>query len=211
MNTMRQLFIGITALAVVGLGLWGCYPAHGLAVEDFDTVITGYNSKVDFTPYRTFYMPDTIVHTDIETSTIITRKYDALILSTIAQNLTNLGYTRITDTIAVRPSVWVYLGATATSFETYYAGWGGYWGWYYPYYPPYWGGYPVYGTTSYDVGALAVDMVDRTLATSGDKGAIVWGGTISGLAGGGVSSSYLTGKLNQLFVQSPYLATGAAQ
>ncbi|MCX6140098.1 MAG: DUF4136 domain-containing protein [Candidatus Kapabacteria bacterium] len=210
MPTVQRMTIWALGLSSIVLISVSCYPTHGLAVEDFDTVVTGYVPANDFTKYRTFFMPDTIIHVDKETSQIVTRKYDALILSTIATNMSNMGYTRVTDTLVSDPDVRLYLAVTATTFETYYGGgWGGYWGWYGGYYPPYYGGY--YGSVSYDVGALAVDMLDRRVVAGGKTGAIVWGSTLSGLVGGGISNSYLTGKLNQMFTQSPYLATGATK
>jgi len=212
MNSFKRAMAWCAASCATALMAVGCYPSHGLSVEDYDTVITGHHSSTDFTKYRTYYMQDTIVHVDVETSTIISRKYDALILSTIATNMANMGYVRTTDTVAADPDVRLYVAATATTFETYYGGyWGGYWGWYGGYYPPYYGGYPVYGTTSWDVGALAVDMVDRKVSIGGNTGGIVWGASLSGLVGGGVSNSYLAGKINQMFIQSPYLETGDAQ
>lgn len=197
--------LGLLAIVVIAVG---CYPTHGMSVEDYDTVVTGYNPATNFSKYKTFSMPDTIIHVGSETDKIISRKYDKVILSTIATNFELLGYRRIIDTVAESPDVRVFVAATGTTFESYYGGgWGGYWGWYggwYGGYPPYYGGVYV---TSTDVGAISVDMVNTKIGTPTVS---AWGGVLSGIAGG-ISQSYLVGKVNQLFVQSPYLATGDAQ
>ncbi len=191
-----------------------CIPSHGLSVEDYDAVLTGYIPGTAFSSYRTFAMPDTIIHVGNDTDRLLGRSYDGMILTTIVRNLEARGYRRVIDTLQEAPDVMVYVAGTASSFTSYYSGWNdywdGYWGWGWgPYYPPYWG--PSYGSMTYNIGRINVDMVDRGFAQRGTKNPIVWSGSLSGLLAGTISRSYLTTKINQMFEQSPYLIAGGAQ
>lgn len=211
MTPMTRFAIWSATLCTVGLFAAGCYPSHGLSVEDYDTVITGYVPSTSFSAYRTYWMPDTILVDEdsrLELADEV-KKYGPLILKTVAANMDALGYRRITDTLTQKPDVEVYCGMAYGSFEAYYSYWYPYWGWGYPYYPPYYGG--GYGSTTINVGAIMIDMVDENAQIAGKKGGIVWGSTISGVAGGGVSNSYLSSKINQAFIQSPYLEAGGAE
>jgi len=191
-----------------------CVPSHGLSVEDYDTVLTGYIPGTSFSSIRTYAMPDTIVHVGDDTDKLLGRTYDAMILATIASNLEVRGFRRIVDTLQETPDVMVYVAGTASSFTSYYSSWNdywdGYWGWGWgPYYPPYWG--PSYGSVTYNVGRINLDMVDRGIAIGGRTNPIIWSGSLSGLLAGTISRRYLTTKINQLFEQSPYLVAGGVQ
>lgn len=210
MFTLSRVTAWFAGLAAVVLVATSCYPTHGLSVEDYDTVLTGYATSASFTQYRTYWMPDSILVDEDSRAELASaaKKYSATILNTVAANLETLGYRRLADTLGETPDVRVFCGMAYGSFEAYYQYWYPYWGWYYPYYPPYYG----YGSTTVEVGAVLIDMVDNNIQIGGKRGGIVWGGTISGIAGGsGVSQSYLQGKINQAFIQSPYLQTGGAQ
>lgn len=210
LRSLTTLLISAVAIGIIP----SCFQSPGLAVEDYDTVLTGYIPGTPFSSYRTFAMPDTIIHVGDDTDKLLGRTYDALILSTIVRNLEARGYRRVLDTLQEVPDVVVYVAGSASSFTSYYGGWDdywdGYWGWGWgPYYPPYWG--PSYGSMTYNIGRINVDMVDRGIAQRGLKNPIVWSGTLSGLLAGTISRSYLTTKLNQMFEQSPYLVAGAVQ
>lgn len=209
-RSMVMLLIAASVVAFVP----SCLPSHGLSVEDYDTVLTGYIPGTPFTSYRTYAMPDTIVYVGDDTDKLLGRSYDALILSMIARNLEARGFRRIVDTLQETPDVMVYVAGTASSFTSYYSSWNdywdGYWGWGWgPYYPPYWG--PSYGSATYNIGRINIDMVDRGIAVGRLDNPIVWSGSLSGLLAGTISRVYLTTKINQLFEQSPYLVTGGVQ
>ena len=212
MSVRRLISLMISAL-VLGV-IPSCFPSHGLSVEDYDTVLTGYIPGTPFASYRTFAMPDTIIHVGSDTDKLLGRSYDALMLSTIARNLEARGFRRVIDTLQEKPDVMVYVAGTASSFTSYYSSWNeywdDYWGWGWgPYYPPYWG--PSYNSLTYNIGRINIDMVDNGLARRGLTNPIVWSGSMSGLLAGSISRPYITTKINQLFEQSPYLVTGGAQ
>ena len=132
-----------------------CYPDGGLnSIEDYDVVITRYNKDYDFGAVKTYAMPDTILHVlpDSTAEDEITREFDELILSQIAENMANIGYKRITDTSQQDsiPDVVILAGVFATRYQgwSYWPGWGGGWGywpgwgWWGPGYPGYGPGYP---------------------------------------------------------------------
>jgi hypothetical protein len=209
MKTLTKVAAWCAGVTTVALIATSCYPSHGLSVEDYDTVLTGYVSTTDFPSYRTYWMPDSILVDNDSRAELAdeVKKFKETILSTVAANLATLGYRRLTnaDTLTEKPDVQVFCGMTSGTFEAYYSYWYPYWGWYYPYYPPY------YGTTTVTVGGVLIDMVDNDVTIAGKRGGIVWAATLSGIAEGGVTQSYLQGKINQAFIQSPYLQTGGAQ
>lgn len=208
LRRLIMFLIGAVAFGVIP----SCFPSHGLSVEDYDTVLTGYIPGTPFASYSTFAMPDTIIHVGNDTDKLLGRSYDAMILTTIARNLEARGFRRVIDTLQEAPDVMVHVAGTASSFTSYYSSWddywGGYWGWG-SYYPPYWG--PSYGSVSYNIGRINIDMIDRGIAQQSMKNPIVWSGSLSGLLAGTISRTYLTTKLNQIFEQSPYLVSGGAQ
>ena len=210
--SLRSLIAFLISALAFGI-IPSCFPSHGLSVEDYDTVLTGYIPETPFASYRTFAMPDTIVHVGDDTDKLLGRNYDAMILSTIARNLEARGFRRVVDTLQEAPDVMVYVAGTASSFTSYYGSWddywGGYWGGWGSYYPPYWG--PSYGAVTYNIGRLNIDMVDRDITQRSGKNPIVWSGSLSGLLTGTISRAYFTTKLNQIFEQSPYLLSGGAQ
>jgi len=138
----KKLIVHFSLLILSSFVLYSCYPDYGLTTSDYDTVITMYDNSADFNK-PTYAMPDTVVHfVEAGEEDNVDRSKDALILSTIANNMTRLGYERVpVDTSADAPDFVILVGVTVTdNYGTaYYPGygyWGG-WGW--------WGGYPGWG------------------------------------------------------------------
>ena len=85
-----------------------CYPTYGLETTDYRTVLTIYDTSANFNELRTYYLVDSVFHileTGIKDD--ITRKYDDELLSKVASNFDTYGWTRITDTALMMPSIWV--------------------------------------------------------------------------------------------------------
>jgi len=88
---------------------------------------------------------------------------------------------------------------------------GGWWGGWYPGYPCYYCGYPSYGTVTYEVGTVLLEMYDLSKLPSGGPVAgnpiMTWIGIMRGLIGSNSATNrtrVVTG-IRQAFEQSPYL------
>jgi hypothetical protein len=211
MNFLSR-FIVVPLLGLFIILLNGCYSDHGLATDEYDVVATYYKENLDYTSFKTYTMPDTIVHiVDEGEEDELGRANDQLILSLVAENMQALGYRRITNPQVEKPDLGIVIAATsATNLQVYYNySWGGYWG--YPgygyYYPPYWWGPTV---EEYRTGTVFINMADPDEFDQDQKLlATVWLGVINGLLEDTKSNirDRLTRDINQAYTQSPYLGT----
>jgi hypothetical protein len=196
------------------LFLVSCTTDYDLQVKDYDTALTLYSKSADFTSYKYFLMPDTIVHIYPEGGTDdISRKYDEIVKQNVVSNFESRGYVRIADTTQHHADFVVALTAYSSTYVGYYYDWWYYYGWY-PYYGygPGYGYYPPGGAIySYTTGTLVVSMIDPgTVDTAAKKITPVWFGHVTGLVGDtyqGTQTRIING-LNGLFTQSPYLVSG---
>lgn len=208
--------LGVIALLILAVPIvfYSCYPGEIDSVQETDLVVTLFDKDADFSAYKTYAMPDTIIHicdvlSEDQSScpAELRRTYDNLILTQIKNNLQSMGFTPEADPDSA--DVLVVVSANATDMYGY-----SYYGWYWDY----WYGYPGYGwyyppTTVYyefTTGTLMINMFDP------DKGdptqqriSAVWVAAINGLIGeGGNPQTRLTTTINQAFEQSAYLGTG---
>lgn len=233
MNILYRIWpraIGKGSALLIGVGLIisspACYPGDEVGVEDLDVVLTIHDEDAPFSAYRTFVMPDTVIHEVSDSAHIddiipLPREYDDLILDLAESNMTALGYTREMDPAQNGADLVLLVSAIGTSETSYwvYYDWWYYWGWW-----PGWGPYSAglgAGTSYYYppgyVGSVTVDQgtVILTLLDPNDGASIpesiplVWSGAIRGLLYGGSSESRITSGINQAFSQSPYLGAGA--
>ena len=195
-------------ILVLPIILFSCYPGGAEYVDELDVVGTKYVKEFDFSKTKTYALPDTIYEikdSDDPSENVPVRKdLNKVIVNTIVQNMTDLGYTRLTDTLNGFPDVFVMPFVTSTTFVGYnwypYWGWGWGWGWYYP---PGWG-----STYSYETGTLFIDMLDSKSYDEEDNTyQAVWHAGCNGLVQG--SDQYKNERvermINQSFEQSPYL------
>ncbi len=217
-STSPLILVSLPLVAGFALLMASCYPGDPLSTGELDLVATLFDPNADFSTKRTYAMPDSVVHVadSTETPADIDRQYDDLILSEIAQNLQQLGYTRVADPVAGNPDVLVIPYVTTTRYVGYIGG-GWYWGWWYPYPPGYGWWYPwyppYYGGTAYtyQTGTLLVDMFDPDKADAQEKKIpSIWVAAINGLAQGSSAeiSTRLTNTIEQAFTQSSYLGAG---
>jgi len=212
-NLKRFRFWKLPALLTILLMMWSCYPYSTTNVDDYDVVVTTFDKDVNFSSFKTFSMPDSVVKLkgDIEVSD----DYDALMLLLVRQNMENLDYTYIEyDTTAPKPDVIMAVGVVATKTTTISGGWGypgwgwggGWWG--YPgygwYYPPY------YQVSSYSTGTVFVQMADPDEADPDEETIpVYWFARMNGLlrSSDSATESVIKKTINQAFEQSPYLGT----
>ncbi len=223
---MKKTVINFIIIMMIPLGitlLQGCYPNESISSDQSDIVATGYNDSVDFTSLSTYFMEDTVYPIVAEDEEAERVKYQDEILSNMATNMANMGYTRLTeaDTAQV-PDVIILLSALQTTntsvgwWYPYYPGWGwgGYpgWGWggYPGYYPPYY--YPPnYYVTSYTTGTLKMEMLnlnDYDIIEGDTLARIYWHGALHGVMTSSNVTNRINKGMNQAFTQSPYLNTG---
>ena len=207
---LKKLIVLFSILILSTLFLYSCYPDYGLTTSDYDTVITLFDNTANFNK-PTYAMPDTVVHF-VEEGTSeddIDRSKDALILQTIENNMTSLGYERVpVDITSDAPGFVILVGVTVTDnyARVSYPGWGywGGWGW--------WGGYPGWGygggsvVYSYTTGTIFMTMIDPDKINSDETFGAVWLARINGVVSSNLStSSRITQRINDAFNQSPYL------
>jgi hypothetical protein len=213
---LRFALLAIPAVAIFALSLNSCTPEYGMSTEDYDIVITHYDSTFNFGAVSTFAMPDSVIHiVDSSKEDDIDRRYDDLILSEVVKNMESKGYTRELDPENNGSDVVLFVYVTTNTYLFYYYyPWWGYWGWWpgWGYYPPGWGGYypgyPGYGGAvgSYQTGTLVIDMEDPS-AFDEDEGIMPsrWLAAFNGLLNGSNTEKRITDNIAQAFNQSPYL------
>ena len=207
-NKFAILFSILTLSTII---LYSCYPDYGLAPSDFDTVLTLYDKSENFNK-PTYAMPDTVVHL-VEAGVReedIDRSYDALILSTIADNMTRLGYMRVPiDTTQAAPSYVILASVTKTDrYSTVIQppswGWWPGWGWWGP-----WRGWWYPGriiTYKYKTGTVFIDMINPLkINSSDDSFGAVWFARLNSLLDGSITGSRIVQRIDDAFNQSPYL------
>ena len=200
---MRRPTIYISIL-VLALSLASCYPGGIEYYEDTDVVYTDYEVDYDFLSMSTYSMPDNVVMIsgeiiEGEDPEFIKEPYNTQIINRIAENMSDLGWTRVDDPV---DADLVLFPASWTNTTIYY--WYDYWCWYYPYYCGWGWGYPSGGVSSYTTGTLVM-----TLVADGDdyvEPFRVWTGAVNGLLSGANNINRIYKGIDQTFEQSPYLA-----
>ncbi|MBK9729711.1 MAG: DUF4136 domain-containing protein [Chitinophagaceae bacterium] len=202
------------ALLVASMALLaGCYPNDPTNVEQYDLVLTNYDSSFNFTNSKTFSLPDQVVvitgdkPDSTKPLTYVSEPYNTQILNSISQNLSAKGWTEVgandDPDMMLLPSA--FQNTTISYYYDYYYYWGGYYGGYYGWYYP--GYYPVY-YTSYTTGTLFVTMVDPNAVTPANELPVRWMFLVNGLLTGDYSATTIRigNTIDQAFEQSPYLA-----
>lgn len=199
---MKRFFYYSVALLFL---MTGCYPDGAEYYEDTDIVFTNYDENYDFKSKGTYSIPDKIVKVtgnkvEGEDPEFVKEPYNTQILQKIQSNMTNLGYTKVTDPaqadLVLFPAVW-----TNTTVNYYYD----YWCWYYPYYCGWGWGWYYPSVTSYSTGTLLM-----TLVADGEEyvqPTSVWTSAANGLLSGSFDISRTNNAIDQAFSQSPYLNT----
>jgi hypothetical protein len=208
----RILYFGLL-LAIVGLMIASCskYPTYTVNTSDLDMVWTNYNESTDFSLYKTYYVPDSILVDSTLSSEdkAYMQEYYESILVAIHSNMEALNYVYVDSSMSPDIGMGVSIITRTTHVVSY-----NYW----YYYPPYWG-YPGYGyyypwgtyLGSYDEGAVIIDMADlKNIDHTSRTISAVWASLVGGVLTGNSSSvisQRLIGGIDQAFKQSPYLGT----
>lgn len=212
---MNIKILGYFVIPALLAGVTGCYPEHS-DPDELDIVLTNYDSTYDFDGIQTYIMPDTVIAVtdpdDPSNTVTYGHLFDSLLLAKVAEKFDALGYQRVFDTVPEKPDVAVLLNVSATKYwSVYWYDWYDYWGWY-DYWPYYYDDGDAYSfpwviTYDYTVGSLIVQMTDLKppAGFSPDSLSVVWIGVVNGLVEGSDVPARISGGIDQMFIQSPYL------
>ena len=204
-----HLWVRVSLLSTLILGsmflLQACFPFGPEDIEDFDIVGTFYDENVSFGTYKTYVMPDTIVHVDGSGVTGTTGDFDALILSQVAANMGAVGFKRVNK--SENPDMILTLVIAKEDYNT---------GNTYDYGDYYGDGYEGYGSGNFyntgsdyqmETGSLLMNIADSQ--SDGTLRSSMWLCIINGVTEQSFTntSRRLIELINQAYVQSPYLGT----
>jgi len=222
----RYRDLALIVLMVLGFStvFVACHPDMVSDVGELDAVLTQRDPGTDFGSFRRWAMPDTVVdlseYVEGDTNEWSNTSND-LILTDIARNMQQYGYTRVEPDDTQDPITWpdgepdviILVGGLSSngyivsSWYPWYPGWGWYpgGGWYYPW-------YPTTTVQEFKTGTIAINMIDFHEYDPEQelyKGA--WQGILNGVGEGSSSSieSRITRGIDQAFTQSSYLRTTA--
>lgn len=198
LNLMLALFVTAASLT-----LYSCYPYNSTNPSEYDVVVTLHDDLSNFRgQYKKYVMRDSIAHiSDGTGSGSVTREYDNLIRTKVVNNLTSLGYMRVTDTASA--DVIITLAAaksTSVYVNSYYPDPYWFWGYGPDYYYPWTAAYAVTTgsviTTIYDKNKFKAGTTQRTA---------VWMGILNGVLNGADATSRISSGIDKAFSQSQYL------
>jgi hypothetical protein len=212
-KTLLRFFFPALFVVLAGLIVSSCskYPTYTVNTSDLDMVWTEYDESVDFSTYKTYFVPDTLLvdSTMSPEDKAYIQEYYENILVEINANMTALNYVKVDS--SANPDIGLVISiVTQTNYVFSYSYW--------YYYPPYWG-YPGYGYSypwatymgSYEEGALIFDMADlKNINHQGQNISGIWSALCGGILTGSTSttiSKRLIDGIDQAFTQSPYLGT----
>jgi hypothetical protein len=202
---LKILLLATIAISVMVFS--SCFNDYGLTESDYDIVLTLNDTSADFTTYKTFIIPDSVVQLGGSGGNA---QYNSIMLNTFVNQLESKGYTRVYPSDTVRADLVALISTTTTNNYVITTDFWSYWGWYGwgSYYP--WGpGYsypPVYAGYSFTTGTMLMNLIDIAKSdTTNKKVATVWLGALNGVLESDNVSERIVNGVNQAFTQSPYI------
>ncbi|MFY0601616.1 MAG: DUF4136 domain-containing protein [Cyclobacteriaceae bacterium] len=198
--------------------LSACYPDENFSSRDRDIVVTSPEVEVDYSAFKTYSMPDTVVKIVNGEGVIKEVSLDAVILSNVRSNMNSLGYVEETNPKVNEPDLILLITAQEDKLKQFneYPLWA-WWGWWANWFPgwgygPNWSGVSPYltGFVKYEAGTIHILMINPENNDASDKQVpIIWSAVINGLITGSENSiaERTTLNINTAFDQSPYLGT----
>ena len=161
----------------LGAGLAACTDSaiNDLSPDDTNVFITNYDRQVDFTQYRSFSLPDSVLVESNDRYAQSAQPLEQRVVSRVATELTNRGFTRTTAGQAADLGVVVtrvnnrYTGVAVNPYSGYYGNyWGGGFGFGGGFYDPFfYQPYYQYQTTERSWRIDMVDLKNRPIITPG--------------------------------------------
>ncbi len=178
-----------------------CYPGDPITVSEADIVFTTRSNDADFSAFRTYAMPDSVVYlTDSGYTVGDDPQTDGWILDAVSRNMASAGYEKgddadKTDAVVVvmaAKTIWVSGGC----LPWYWDWWWNYPGWCLPYH------------YSYAGGSIFIAMFDTEANEEPDGQNPLWFAGINGLLSPEPSAERINKGIDQAFSQSSYLTAG---
>ncbi len=206
----RTFAVLVVLLGAMIIASCSKYPTYTVNTPDLDMVWTNYDESADFTQYKTYFLPDTLLidSSATEEEKEHFQKYYETVVDQIVENMSERNFVRVDS--SANPDMGMGISIVSQTNYVYSYNW-----WYY--YPPYWG-WPGYGyyypwstyLGSYEEGALIIDISDLSNINHNNKQInALWAGMIGGVLtnNSGLLDTRLYGYIDQAFEQSPYLYT----
>lgn len=177
-------------------------------------VYTTPGKDVDFSPFKTYYLADSLLVIGSGDKPQYSQSDNAMeLIERVRNNMENYGYVYTSDRDDADLGIQMTFVVKTERFVKYYSN--PYWWLDYPGYwlPGFWGNwcgfyYPYPISYTYSTNALMIDMVNLDSPQGKDeKLEVVWSSYIGGPAGYSLSSDIdrIEDSIDQAFVQSPYL------
>ena len=207
-NLLSRLLIA-GMVAGLGAGMTACHkgPLNTLSDADTQVFITNYDHSVNFSNYKTFSLPDSVVIVSNDGDQTSQTLLDQGLIEQLAQQLISRGYQRVDQSTKADLGVAAirvdnsYIGVASDPYSSYYSnywGFGGYGYSYYPYYPNYYSFYQVNDTY------WELQMVDlKNQNTTSQQLNVIWQAEIRG--NGIFDAASTSNILTSVFNQSSYL------
>lgn len=212
-----QWLAAVAVALSLGAGLSACTNSatNDLGPEDSNVFITNYDRQVDFSQYKTFSLPDSVLVESNDSYGQSAQPTEVQFVNRVATELTSRGFTRTAAGQAADLGVVVtrvnnrYTGVAANPYAGYYGNyWGGGFGYYDPfYYPSY---YQYYQVSEQLWRIDMVDLKNRPIITPGtnpnDPNSQLKVVYSAELRGNGIFDSASVERIiANVFNQSPYL------
>lgn len=216
-----QWIAGVAVALTLSAGLSACTDSatNDLSPQDSNVFITNYDRQANFSQYKTFSLPDSVLVESNDRYSQSAQPLEQRVVSRVATELTNRGFTRTTAGQVADLGVVVtrvnnrYTGVTTNPYAGYYGnywggGFGGYGGFYDPfYYPSY---YQYYQVSDRSWRIDIVDLKNRPVVTPNPNPndpnsqlRVVYSAEIRG--GDLFNNDTIDGIISSVFNQSPYL------
>lgn len=177
-------------------------------------VYTTPGKDVDFSPFKTYYLADSLLVIGSGDNPQYSQSDNAMeLIERVRNNMENYGYVYTSDRDDADLGIQMTFVVKTERFVKYYSN--PYWWLDYPGYwlPGFWGNwcgfyYPYPISYTYSTNALMIDMVNLDSPQGKDeKLEVIWSSYIGGPAGYSLSSDIdrIEDSIDQAFVQSPYL------
>lgn len=177
-------------------------------------VYTTPGKDVDFSPFKTYYLADSLLVIGSGDNPQYSQSDNAMeLIERVRNNMENYGYVYTSDRDDADLGIQMTFVVKTERFVKYYSN--PYWWIDYPGYwlPGFWGNwcgfyYPYPISYTYSTNALMIDMVNLDSPQGKDeKLEVIWSSYIGGPAGYSLSSDIdrIEDSIDQAFVQSPYL------
>lgn len=196
-------------LLLAGIGLISCRQnaLNDISPADSQVYITNRDRAVDFSQYKTFSLPDSVIVQSNDSYDAVKNSIADQFVSSVASALTAKGYQRVDKGKPADLGVAIirvnnqYTGIASNPYSYYSSYWGGGYGGYSPYSPSY---YTYQVTEQYwEIQMVDLKNVPTNTGTAKPELRVIYDASIRG--GDITDTQSVATAVNAIFNQSPYL------